>query len=99
MEDFEERFADLDALKPSIAFLINPFEVDIISNGFPISKTLLHETAEGEMELIEMREDVGLKMYHKSATSVNEFWNAVPSEKYKKCCISIIVNFRNNIQC
>ncbi|XP_022908823.2 general transcription factor II-I repeat domain-containing protein 2-like [Onthophagus taurus] len=86
--DFEDRFTDLVALKPSIAFLLNPFEIDIHNNGFKLLKCLLPETASGEIELIDMQEDQGLHMLHKSAKSINEFWKCVPAVKYNNLKIA-----------
>lgn len=82
-DNFEERFADLEELKPSIAFLLNPFQHDVVNNGLTtIPQQILSETAKGEMELIELQEDVGLQMVYKSEKSINEFWNLVPIQKY-----------------
>ena len=33
LEDFQNRFKDLHALKSSLGFIVNPFLIDIISNG------------------------------------------------------------------
>jgi len=44
LEDFEKRFADLVALKPLIAFLLNPFEIDVINDGFTLLKCLPPDT-------------------------------------------------------
>lgn len=81
-DDFQIRFADLKSLKPSFAFLLNPFGIDVIKNGFPLLKCILFETTKGELQLIELQADEGLKMLHVSANSINEFWKNVPSEKY-----------------
>ncbi|KAJ3646454.1 hypothetical protein Zmor_024042 [Zophobas morio] len=80
--DFKERFSDLEKMKPTIAFLLNPFEVDVINKGFPLSKNILKETAAGELELIDLQEDEGLKIFHKTTKSINEFWKHVPAMKY-----------------
>ncbi|XP_065675707.1 general transcription factor II-I repeat domain-containing protein 2A-like [Hydra vulgaris] len=42
-EDFQNRFKVLYALKSSIAFLINPFLIDIISDGCAIPKNIFEE--------------------------------------------------------
>ena len=75
MEDFEKRFADLVALKPSIAFLLNPFEIDVINGGFTLLKCLLPDT--GELELIDMQEDQGLQFKKCSSSFAVNFWNDI----------------------
>lgn len=48
---FEERFRDLKALKPSFGFLENPFLVNVIETGCPISHPIVTNKADLEIEL------------------------------------------------
>ena len=38
LDCFQAIFEDLNALKPCFAFFADPFHVDVISDGFPVSK-------------------------------------------------------------
>ncbi|XP_065662674.1 uncharacterized protein LOC136085307 [Hydra vulgaris] len=66
IEDFQNMFKYLYALKLSLAFLVNPFLIDIISDGCPISGNILEETSQFEMELLDLQEDRNLQMLHKT---------------------------------
>ena len=77
----------------TIAFLLNPFEVDVINKGFPLSKNILKETAAGELELIDLQEDEGLKIFHKTTKPTNEFWKHVPAMKYGHLSLPNIIDF------
>ena len=43
--DFEDRYKDLKLLKTSIAFLENPFVINVIENGCPILKSISMDIA------------------------------------------------------
>ncbi|XP_060861778.1 general transcription factor II-I repeat domain-containing protein 2-like [Metopolophium dirhodum] len=55
--DFEERFRDLKALKPSFGFLENPFLVNVIEKGCPLSHPIITNKADLEIELLKLLED------------------------------------------
>ncbi|XP_042218332.1 general transcription factor II-I repeat domain-containing protein 2-like [Homarus americanus] len=80
LDNFLARFHYLQKLKPCFTFLINPFMVNVINGGCPILEPLVTESAAVEMELMEFQEDLGLKMIHKSQSTV-EFWKQVPETK------------------
>ena len=95
LDDFQEIFNGLQKLKPCFAFLVNPFEVDMITNGCPVSEPLVSEASVVEMGLLELQEDLCLKMVHKSPITV-EFWKQVPALKYpelKKTNVQLISIF------
>jgi hypothetical protein len=83
VEEINYRFSDLRALKPSFAFLENPFFVDM-KNGCPISQPIAVDSAAVELELLELQEDEGLKRVNQSGCSTIEFWKQVPEQKYPK---------------
>ncbi|XP_025193643.1 general transcription factor II-I repeat domain-containing protein 2A-like [Melanaphis sacchari] len=66
---FEDRFKDLKLLKPLIAFLENPFVINVIENGCPILKSISMNTAALEIEFLELLEDEGLKQFKYSCHS------------------------------
>lgn len=80
-EDFQQRFEDLQNLKSSFTYFLNPFACNIVEDGFSISEVLLAEKASGELELLEMKEDQALQIHHKSVPML-EFWQLVPESKY-----------------
>lgn len=50
------------SLKPSFSFLENPFAIDVVGNGCPVSSPITEDTAAAELELLELQqEDEGLR--------------------------------------
>ena len=94
-DHFQERLNDLQKLKPCFGFFVNPFEVDVIISGCPISKPLSSEAPAVELKLVDLQEDYALKMAHKTLNTL-EFWTQVPAAKYlelKKTSIRLISIF------
>lgn len=87
LEDFQTRFNDLHQLNSCFAFLINPFMVDVIKDGFKLPKNIVVNTSAAEMELLELQQDQGLAMMHKSLPTV-DFWKLVPEVKYSQLKIA-----------
>ena len=56
--NFKYRFEDLKSLKSTFAFYVNPFICDIIDDGFLIPEIIHSEKAAGDLELLEMKEDL-----------------------------------------
>lgn len=101
LEDFQARFNDLHQLKSCSAFLINPFMIDVIKDGFQLPMNIVMEPSAAEMELLELQEDQGLAMIHKSQ-SVMDFWKLVPEVKYpqlKKASCRLISIFGTTYCC
>lgn len=101
LDNFLARFDDLQKLKPCFAFLVNPFMVDVVNDGCPILEPLVTESSAVEMELMELQEDLGLKMIHKSQSTI-EFWKQVPEIKYpelKKTSVRLISIFSTTYCC
>ena len=101
-EEINRRFNDLRSLKPSFSFLENPFAVDVVSDGCPISSPITKDTAAVELELLELQEDEGLKGLKRSGDSTIEFWKNVPEEKYpqtKMCAMKLISIFGTTYVC
>jgi hypothetical protein len=95
-EEINYRFSYLRALKPSFAVLENPFLVDVIKNGCPISQPIAVDSAVVELELLELQEDEALKRVKQSGCSTIEFWKQVPEQKYpkiKECAQRLISTF------
>jgi hypothetical protein len=80
-EEFEDRFVDLRKFKSSLKVFLNPFEINLIHEDLTISDIIMPQFESGELELIEMQEDMSLKSQFK-ALSVIEFWGMVSAEKY-----------------
>ncbi|XP_047129541.1 general transcription factor II-I repeat domain-containing protein 2A-like [Hydra vulgaris] len=100
-KDFQKRFKDLHELKSSLGFIVNPFLINIISNGCPIPEKMLEDISQFEMELLDLQEDQNLLMLHKTITFM-EFWKIVPEVKYpqlKKIAIKFISIFGSTYTC
>ncbi|XP_047138990.1 general transcription factor II-I repeat domain-containing protein 2A-like [Hydra vulgaris] len=100
-KDFQKRFKDLHELKSSLGFIVNPFLINIISNGCPIPKKMLEDISQFEMELLDLQENQNLLMLHKTITFM-EFWKIVPEVKYpqlKKIAIKFISIFGSTYTC
>lgn len=100
--EINDRFSDLRALKPSFAFLDNPFLADVMDNGCPVSHPIAVDSAAVELELLEMQEDEGLKQVKKNSCSTIEFWKQVPEQKYpktKECAKRLISIFGTTYSC
>lgn len=67
------RFHDFRSNKPLFSFLINPFAVDVVSNGYPVLSPITKDTVAVELELLELQEDKGLKRLKRSSVSTIEF--------------------------
>ncbi|XP_060836051.1 general transcription factor II-I repeat domain-containing protein 2B-like [Rhopalosiphum padi] len=100
--DFEERFRDLKALKPSFGFLENPFLVNVIEKGCPLSHPIITNKADLEIELLELLEDEGLKQFINNCPSILEFWKHISILKYpniKNCAVKLISIFGTTYSC
>nr|XP_047127814.1 general transcription factor II-I repeat domain-containing protein 2-like [Hydra vulgaris] len=100
-KDFQKRFKDLHELKSSLGFIVNPFLINIISNGCPMPEKMLEDISQFEMELLDLQEDQNLLMLHKTITFM-EFWKIVPEVKYpqlKKIAIKFISIFGSTYTC
>ena len=75
-------------MKPCFAFLVNPFLVDVVNDGCPVPYPFVADAPVVEMELLELQEDEGLKMVHKSESTI-EFWKKVPGSSITTTDISI----------
>ena len=62
--NFATRFSDLENLKPTFAFLGNPFVVDAVKDGCPVQKPIATPTANIEAELLYLQQDFALKSVH-----------------------------------
>ncbi|XP_047137577.1 general transcription factor II-I repeat domain-containing protein 2A-like [Hydra vulgaris] len=100
-KDFQKRFKDLHELKSSLGFIVNPFLINIISNGCPIPEKMLEDISQFEMELLDLQENQNLLMLLKTITFM-EFWKIVPEVKYpqlKKIAIKFISIFGSTYTC
>ena len=79
--NFATRFSDLENLKPTFAFLVNPFVVDVVKDGCPVQKPIVTQTANIEAETLDLQQDFALKSVHQSQSTV-EFWKQVSGDKY-----------------
>ena len=101
LEDFQNRFKDLLALKSTLGFIINPFLIDVTSDGCPIPSNMLKEISHFEMELLDLQEDQKLLMFHETLTYL-DFWKIVPEVKYpqlKKISIKFTSIFGSTYTC
>jgi hypothetical protein len=82
--------------------LENPFLVDVIKNGCPISQPFAVDSAAVELELLELQEDEALKRVKQSGCSTIGFWKQVPEQKYsktKECAQRLISLFGTTYSC
>ena len=79
--NFTTRFSDLLNLKPTFAFLLNPFVVDVVKDGCPVQKPHVAQTANIEAELLDLHQKFSLKSVSQSEPTV-EFWKQVSVDKY-----------------
>jgi hypothetical protein len=85
-----------------LLFLENPFLVDVMKNGCPISQPTAVDSATVELELLKLQEDEGLKRVKQSGCSTTEFWKQVPEQKYpkiKECAQRLISIFGTTYSC
>lgn len=59
---------------------MNPLVIDVISDECPVAP-FASDVASVERELIELQEDVGLTLVHKSS-SLTDYWKENPEAKY-----------------
>ena len=69
--NFATRSTGLENLKPTFAFLVNPFVVDVVKDGCPVQKPIVTQTANIEAELLDMQQDFALK----SGISHSQQWS------------------------
>ena len=75
------KFSDLENLKPTFAFLVNPFVVNVVKGGCPVQKPIVTLTANIEAELLDLQQDFVLKSMHQSQSTL-EFGKQVSIDKY-----------------
>ena len=91
----------MHALKSTLGFILNPFLIDVISDGCPIPSNMLKEVSHFEMELLDLQEDQNFLMLNKTLTLL-DFWKIVPEVKYpqlKKISIKFISIFGSTCTC
>ena len=71
----------MQELKPCCAFPINPFNVNVASDGCPVRQMFVTNTSTAGMKLTEMQEDTALKYFCQSHSTV-EFWRQAPKSKH-----------------
>ena len=100
-EECQSRFGDLHELKTCFTFLVNPFDIDVINDGCPVHQPFATNMPTAELELIELREDLALKNFHKCHSTV-EFWQQVTECKYpelKRISIRLLSIFSTTYCC
>ena len=75
------RSSDLENLKPTFAFLVNPFVTDVVKDGCAVQKPTVTQSANIETELLDLQQDFALKSVHQSQYTA-EFWKQVSVDKY-----------------
>lgn len=66
------------SLKPLFSFIENPFAVEVVGDGCPVSLPITKDTAAVELEILELQENEELKGLKRSDVSTIEFWRNVP---------------------
>ncbi|RVE41948.1 hypothetical protein evm_013402 [Chilo suppressalis] len=108
-KEFEDRFVDLRKFKLSLKVFLNPFEIDLIHEDLTISHIIMPQFESGELELIELQEDMYLKSQFKTLLVI-EFWGwfrlknilslkMQPIEYFLFLELSIILNDENGTFC
>ena len=59
-------FSDLENLKPTFVFLVNPFVVDVVKDGCPVQKPIVTQKANIKAELLDLQQEFALKSVHQS---------------------------------
>jgi len=72
----------LKVLKLSFEFLENPFLVNVIENGCPISHPILTNKVNLEIKHLKILENENLKQYKINCRTIMEFWKYVSMSKY-----------------
>ena len=88
-------------MKVCFSFFVNPFDADVTTDGCPMPESFLSKASVVETELLELQEDLALKMVHKSLSTV-ELWKQVPEAKHpnlKKPVIRLISIFSSTYCC
>jgi hypothetical protein len=60
---------------------VNPFVIKVINDGCPVVAPFVSDVASLGTELVELQEDVGLKLLHISS-SLTDFWKKIPEANY-----------------
>jgi len=81
--EFTARFDHLQKLKPFFAFLVNPFNVNVVGGGYPVCQQLVTNLSAVEMKLTEMQEDLALKNFSQCPSTV-DFWRQVSECMYSE---------------
>ena len=50
LEEFQVRFDDLQELKPCFMFLVNPFDIDVINDGWLVRQPFVTNVSAAEMD-------------------------------------------------
>jgi hypothetical protein len=72
--------AALETILVSVATF--SFVIDVFNDGCPVVAPFVSDVASLETELIEVQEDVGLKLVYKSS-SLTDFWKRIPKPNYR----------------
>ena len=78
--NYVTRYSDLENLKFTVAFLANPFVVDLVKNRYPARKPILTQTSTIEAYLLDLQQDFALTSGHQSQ-SIVKFRKHQPTPK------------------
>ena len=89
--------------------LVNPFNVNVVGDGYPVRQPIATNSSAVDMRLTEMQEDLALTNFNQGHSTVN-FWRQVPESKYPEfkrpvkwlislfsttyCCAFLFSNFK-----
>ena len=71
--NFAINFSYLENRRPTFAFFVNPFVVDVVKDGCPVKKPIAIQTANIKAELPYLQHDFALKSVHQSQSRM-DFW-------------------------
>jgi len=79
LEEFQARFDHLNEWKPCFAFLVNPFNLNVVGDGCPVRQQFVTNLSAVTMKLTESQ-GLDLKNFSQCHSTV-EFWRQVPQSK------------------
>ena len=83
LQEFDNRFCDLDQLEPCVSFIYNPFmNMDTTCIAEQLSATFNLDAQQVEIEIVTLQNDLHLKAYQ----AAPNFWCLVDTEKYSGVC-------------
>lgn len=102
IEETKDTFHALRSLNHSLSFLVNPFAVDVVDDGCPVSSPITKDTAAEELKLLKLSRTKDWNHLNEMAFLPHRISENVPEEKYpptKACAKKFISIFGTTYVC